>query len=223
MHMPVGNVIVSPPFSGMHGQSLIDMSIPYVNQGQMVSSVTGGNPQGGPNQSMGETYSQIQMSEGGTAFLGGNTIPQHQIPHGNPHYNTIPQGNYYTTYPMYNIGTQTMRRPQGSSSHMSSPWSKQGAPKTLAFLATLDIPDLYKLTNDPIYHNLLQPPILHKMTIDTPKFDRKQGEDPGIHNTTYHLCCVSNSMVDDSVQLHLFPSPSLATQLSVTLSYHARQ
>lgn len=97
MHIPVENVRVPPPFSTMHGQSLIDMSIPYVNQGHMVSFVAGGNPQGGPSQSMGVPYSQIQMSQGGTAYPGGNSTPQHHIPHGNPHYNAIPQGNYYTT------------------------------------------------------------------------------------------------------------------------------
>jgi len=41
--------------------------------------------------------------------------------------------------------------------------------------------------------------------MDIPKFDEKQGDDPGTHITTYHLWCVSNSMVDDSVQLCLFP------------------
>ncbi len=150
MHMSVGNITVPPLFSGMHGQSPIDMSIPYVNQGQMVSSMTGRNPQGGPNQSMGAPYSQIQMSQGGTAYPRGNSIPQNQNPHGNPHYNAIPQGNYYTTQPMYNIGNQTMGGAQGSSSQMSSPWSESGAPHSLSFLAKLDILDLYKLTNDPI-------------------------------------------------------------------------
>lgn len=53
MHILVGNVTVPPPFLGMHGQSLIDMSSPYVNQGHKVSSMAGENPQGGPNQSMG--------------------------------------------------------------------------------------------------------------------------------------------------------------------------
>lgn len=75
MHIMVGNVTVPPPFSGMYGQSLIDMNISYVNQGQMVSSVTSGNPLGGPNQSMGAPYSQIQMSQGGTAYPRGNSIP----------------------------------------------------------------------------------------------------------------------------------------------------
>ena len=90
MHMLVGNVTVPPPFSSMHGQSLIDMSVPYVNQGQMVSFMSDGNPRGGPNQSMGAPYSQTQMSQGGTAYTGGNFITQYQNAHGNPLYNTIP-------------------------------------------------------------------------------------------------------------------------------------
>jgi len=106
---------------------------------------------------------------------------------------------------MYNIGTQTMGRPQGSSSHMSLPWSELGASHTLPFLAMLDIHDLYKLTNDPIYHNLLCLPIPHKITTNIPKFDGKQGEDLGTHITTYHLWCVSKSMVDNSIRLRLFP------------------
>lgn len=57
MHMLVWNVTVSPPFWGMHGQSLIDMSVPSVNQIQMVSSVSVKNPQGVPNQFMGAPYS----------------------------------------------------------------------------------------------------------------------------------------------------------------------
>jgi len=91
-----------------------------------------------------------------------------------------------------------MGGPQGSSSHMSSPWSDLGASHTLPFLATLDIPEFYKLTNDPIYHNLLWMPIPHKIPIDIPKFEGKQGEYLGTHITSYHPWCVSNSMVDDS-------------------------
>lgn len=199
MHMPVGNVTIPPPFSGMHGQLLIDMSVPSVNQSHMVSSVSVGNPQGIPNQSMGAPYSQNQMSQGGTAYNRGNFIPLYQNPHGNPLYNTVSQINCYTTQPMYTMGNQMMGGAQSSSGHPSSPWSESGAPNSLPFLATLDIPNLYKLTNDPIYHNLQWSPIPHKIPIDIPKFDGKQGEDPGTHITTYHIWSVSNSMVDDSV------------------------
>jgi len=102
---------------------------------------------------------------------------------------------------MYNIGNQIMGGAQSSTSHPSSPWSESGAPNSLPFLATLDIPELYKLTNDPIYHNLQWLPIPHQIPTDIPKFDGKQGEDLGTHITTYHLWSVSNSMVYDSVWL----------------------
>ena len=93
----------------------------------------------------------------------------------------------------------------------------------MPFLAILDISDLYKLKNDPIYHNLLWLPIPHKIPTDIPKFEGKQGEDPGTHITTYHLWCVTNSMVDDSIRLCVFPTPLLAIQPSGTLRYHVRQ
>ena len=70
-----------------------------------------------------------------------------------------------------------MRGLQGPSSHFSSPWPKSGASNTFPLLETLDIPYLYKLTNDTIYHNLLWPPIPHKISTDIPKFEGKQGED----------------------------------------------
>lgn len=57
MYILVRNVIVPLPFLGMHGQSPIDMSTPYVSQGHIVNFVVGRNPQGGPNQSMGAPYS----------------------------------------------------------------------------------------------------------------------------------------------------------------------
>ena len=173
MHMPVGNVTVPHPFSGMHGQLLIDMSVPSINQSHMVIFVSVRNPQGIPNQSMGAPYSQTQTSQGDTNYTGGNSIPQYQNPHGNPLYNTVPQSSCYTTQPMYIIGNQMMGGPQSSSGHPSSPWSELGAPKNLPFLAMLDIPDLYKLINDPIFHNLQWPPILHEILTDIPKFDGK--------------------------------------------------
>jgi len=139
------------------------------------------------------------MSQGGIPYPRGTYNPKSNNPYGNPQYMIVPQGNYYSTHPMYNIGNNRMGGLQGSSSHMSSPWSDFGASNTLPFLATLDIPNLYKLTNDPIYHNLLWPPIPHKISIDILKFEGKQGEDLGAHITTYHLWCFSNSMVDDSI------------------------
>jgi len=68
---------------------------------------------------------------------------------------TVPQGNYYSMHPAYNVGNNMMGGPQGPSSHFSSTWSELGASNTFPFLAILDIPDLNKLTNDTIFHNLL--------------------------------------------------------------------
>jgi hypothetical protein len=46
--------------------------------------------------------------------------------------------------------------------------------------------------------------MLTKFPSDIPKFEGKPGKDLGDHMTTFHLWCSSNSLRDDSVQLHLF-------------------
>jgi hypothetical protein len=79
------------------------------------------------------------------------------------------------------------------------------APKKLPFLETLELPNFSKLTNDPIRHHFTWPPIPVKIPTDIPKFDGKTGEDPANHITTYHLWCISNSFLDDSIKLQLFP------------------
>ena len=106
MYMPAGNFTIPPPFSSMHGQSLIDMSVSSVNQSHMVSFVFVGNPQGIPTQSMGASYSQAQMSHGGTTYTGGHFIPQYQNPYGNTLYNTILESNCYTFSPCTPWGTK---------------------------------------------------------------------------------------------------------------------
>ena len=50
----------------------------------------------------------------------------------------------------------------------------------------------------PFYITLLIP-------TNIPKFKGKTGNDPSSHITTYYLWCVSSSMLDDSIKLHLFP------------------
>jgi hypothetical protein len=79
------------------------------------------------------------------------------------------------------------------------------APMKLPFLETLELPNLSKLTNDPIRHHFAWPSLPFKIPTDIPKFDRKTREDPANHITTYHLWCVSNSFLDDSIKLWLFP------------------
>ena len=84
MHIPARSVTIPPLFSDMHGQSVIDINPSYVSQGLMVSYVASKNPQGGPDQSMGSPYSQHQMSQGETSYLGGTSILHPNNPYGNP-------------------------------------------------------------------------------------------------------------------------------------------
>ena len=74
----------------------------------------------------------------------------------------------------------------------------------LPFLATLDLPDLSRLTNDPISHSPVWPVILAKLPFDILKFDGNPGKDPSNHVMNFHLWCSSNSLMDDSIRLHLF-------------------
>ena len=74
----------------------------------------------------------------------------------------------------------------------------------LPFVATVELLDLNRLTNDPINYAPWWPVIPHKLPSDIPKFDGNPGEDPSTHVMTYHLWCSSNSLNDDSIRLRLF-------------------
>ena len=74
----------------------------------------------------------------------------------------------------------------------------------LPFVATLELPDVSKLTNDPILHNLYWPMVPTKIPGDCPKFEGKSEEDPQVHVMTYQLWCSSNCWVADSIRIHLF-------------------
>jgi hypothetical protein len=76
--------------------------------------------------------------------------------------------------------------------------------RQLPFLATLDLPDLSRILNDPIRHSPQWPAIPAKLLSDIPKFDGKAGDDPNNHVMTFHLWCSSNSLMDDSIRLRLF-------------------
>jgi hypothetical protein len=68
----------------------------------------------------------------------------------------------------------------------------------------LDLPDLSRILNDPIRHSPQWPAIPAKLLLDIPKFDGKPGEDPNNHVMNFNLGCSSNSLMDDSIRLHLF-------------------
>jgi len=129
----------------------------------------------------GYTYQQPQQPQYGPVnpgFPGG-----YNIPNANP----IPS---YPGYPPPGAGlvTQSFRDPN----------------RQLLFIATLDLPDLTRLTNDPINYLSFWPAMPNKLPSDIPKFEGKPGEDPSNHVMTYHLWCASNSITDDSIRLRLF-------------------
>jgi hypothetical protein len=74
----------------------------------------------------------------------------------------------------------------------------------LPFLATLNLPDLSRLMNDPVCHDLTCPPITTKLPLDIIKFEGNIGEDLGDHVTTFHIWFSSNSLNDDSIFLRFF-------------------
>jgi len=105
--------------------------------------------------------------------------------------------------PGFTMPSKIVYGPTGTSmSHQYYQYS-QPNPK-LSFLATLDLPDLSCLTNDPILHALFWPPIPTKLPSDIPKIDGKPGEDPNNHTMTFDLWCSSNSLMDDSICLKIF-------------------
>ena len=73
------------------------------------------------------------------------------------------------------------------------------------FLATLELPNLSRLTNDPIQHNPSWSTIPVNTPTDIPELDGKTGKDLTTNITMYHPWCLSNSLLDDSICLHLFP------------------
>jgi len=79
-------------------------------------------------------------------------------------------------------------------------------------MATLELPDLTRLTNDPINHLPWWPIIPIKLAFDIPKFNENPREDSSMHDMTYHLSCSSNSLNDDSIQLHLFQRIIIGTE-----------
>jgi hypothetical protein len=75
----------------------------------------------------------------------------------------------------------------------------------LPFLATLNLPDLSRLTNDPIKHQPMWLTIPTELpSIIIPSL-METWEDPSMHVMTYHLWCSSKSLVDDNIRLRSFP------------------
>jgi hypothetical protein len=98
--------------------------------------------------------------------------------------------------------------PQGSGSKNTHTMAGTNPPPPLQmpYLASLNIPYLSKLTNDPILHDPTWTSMPTKLPSDIPKFEGKGGDDPTNHVMNFHLWCSSNNIMDDSIQLQLFQS-----------------
>ena len=91
----------------------------------------------------------------------------------------------------------------------------------LPFMAHLNLPDLSRLTNDPINH---QPHWLRMPTevaSDVPKLERKVGEDPQNHIMSFHLWCSLNNIVENSFRMSLLQRAlmSVASKWYIELSH----
>ena len=71
-------------------------------------------------------------------------------------------------------------------------WHRSAQPR-LHFLATLNLPELSRLMNDPVSHNLKWPTVPTNIPSNIPKFKGNASEDPSEHVTTFHLWWSSSS------------------------------
>jgi hypothetical protein len=193
-------------------------------------SIGGPTPPYGKNipPSLAQYWNQLiqhpPQSTGGQQFPAASVIPPSM---GQPYpgsFNPIWGANAQTQVPVpgYNPMSYYPLQPPpnlpGSSHYMQTAYGPTGLPtglppqshqypqvnRQLPFIATLDLPDLSRILNDPIRHSPQWPAIPAKLPSDIPKFDGKAGEDPNNHVMTFHLWCSSNSLMDDSIHLRLF-------------------
>ena len=123
---------------------------------------------------------------------------------GTPHYGTsmppymgqLGGGHYGQCHGGYANQTYVNQHYQGEGHRPAHP--------RIPFFATLNLPDLSRLTNDPVSHDPTWPAIPNMLPSDRPKFEGKIGEDPSEHVTTFHLWCSSNSLHEELIRLRFF-------------------
>jgi hypothetical protein len=159
------------------------------NPGQSTMPIPTGPTWGNPSQSP----SNVMHAQPSMSYFGNQSMMS-------PHTQNPYAGHGHGFY--QNPGQQPNFSWQPGASQTPGPFfpGYHQQPK-LPFLATLHLPDLTRLLNDPICHDPRWPPMPTKLPSDIPKFEAKPNEDPGDHVTTFHLWCSSNSLKDDSVQL----------------------
>jgi hypothetical protein len=148
----------------------------------------------------------------------GNPQPRSNPAGGNFHnpYQNVPVGMMPNPPYMNQTGGGPYNSRQGFGSYQNPRWNAfpntqsftggwgQMSQPHLPFLAMLNLPDLSNLMNNLVNHDPTWPPVPTKIPSDIPKFEGKNGEDPGEHVTTFHFWCSSNSLNHDSIRLRLF-------------------
>jgi hypothetical protein len=178
------------PSSGMptRGNPFHSQWNPGQGSGPMPVGSAGGNPSQNPWNTM---QAQPSMSYYGSQPMTSQQAQNPYAGHGHGYYQNPGQQPNFSWQP-------------GASQTPGSFFPGYNQQPKLPFLATLHLPDLTRLLNDPICHDPCWPPMPTKLPSNIPKFEAKPNEDPGDHVTTFHLWCSSNSLRDDSIQLHLF-------------------
>jgi hypothetical protein len=146
-------------------------------------------------------------------------VPSNSIWDSNARLNVPIQGNNPNQYnPINYMPSHQQSNPPRSSHYMQIAYGPNIIPmrlppqshqyphvnRQLPFLATLDLPDMSRILNDPIHHSPQWPIITAKLPSYIPKFDGKLGEGLNNHVMTFHLWCSSNSLMDGSIRLRLF-------------------
>jgi hypothetical protein len=134
----------------------------------LASSFLGSTLLGSTSQGQTSPHSPFHGSRGPTSSQGGSANPP-----------SPPQGS----------GTQNTHTMAG----VNPP-----PPPQMPYLASFNILDLSKLTNDPILHNPTWPTRPTKLPSYIPKFEGKSGNDPANHVMTFHLWFSSNSITNNS-------------------------
>jgi hypothetical protein len=161
---------------------------------------SGFQPGGGQSHTLGN-------SQPGSNLVGGNfynpkqNIPVVMMP--NQPYMNYPKGGPYNAGQGHGFYQNSGWPANPQAQSFPGGWGQVSQPR-LPFLATLNLPDLSKLMNDPVSHDPTWPHIPTKLPLEIPKFEGKNGEDPSDHVNTFHLWCSSNSLNEDSIRLRLF-------------------
>jgi hypothetical protein len=162
-----------------------------------------GTPQPGSNP-VGGSFNNPQLGSNPT---GGNFHNPYQNIHAgmipNPYFTNKPRGGSYNSGKGFGTHQNPRWNAVPKAQSFMGGWGQVSQP-CIPFLAMLNLPDFSKLMNDPMSHDPTWPPVPTKLPLDIPKFEGKNGEDPGDHVTTFHLWCSSNSLNHDSIRLRLF-------------------